>query len=252
LVIVLYRRLIPKIVVERAISKTSPEFHSILTRAYEPHRIVGDPLSQIRIQQSNLVDEIVLVNRCRSEFDSAFSELVLQACEILNTPITVGGAITKSSHAEMLFRSGADKVIIGRNRHDLKLLESIATNHGVQALVISVDYSEYDLAIGLEAFLERELSMGYMSFAGEICLNNISRDGGGVGADLGIVDIIHGETRIPIVVGCGISTVNQIAECFRVGCDGVTLSTFLSQTDQSIKQIRSHLSALGVHIRTRN
>jgi imidazole glycerol phosphate synthase subunit HisF len=248
----LYRRLIPKIVVESAASKTSSGYHSILTRAYEPHRIIGDPLSQIRIQQSNLVDEIVLVNRCRIGFVSNFSELVLQACEILNTPLTVGGAITETSHVEVLFGSGADKVIIGRNRSNLELLESIASKHGVQALVISVDYSENDLAFGPEAFWERELSLGYLSFAGEICLNNVSRDGGGAGVDLRIVDVIHKETNIPIVVGCGISTVNQISECFKNGCDAVTLSTFLSQTDQSIKQIRSHLSALGVHIRTRN
>jgi imidazole glycerol phosphate synthase subunit HisF len=249
---VLYRRLIPKIVVESANSKTSSGYRSVLTRGYEPHRTIGDPLSQIRIQQSNLVDEIVMINRCVTGFESTFSELILKACEILNTPLTVGGAITKFSHAEILFGSGADKVVIGRNRDDLELLESIASKYGIQALVISVDYSEKDLAFGPEEFWEREQSLGYLSFAGEVCLNNISRDGGGVGADLRIVNFVHKVTKIPIVVGSGISTVNQIAECFKIGCDAVTLSTFLSQTDQSIKQIRSHLNALGVHIRTRN
>ena len=248
----LYRRLIPKILVESANSKSSSGFQSILTRAFEPHRVIGDPLSQIRIQQSNLVDEIMLVDRTRSGFNSDFCNLVLQACELLNTPLVVGGGLASSLHAEMLFDSGADKVIIGSNRSDLKLLENIASKHGVQSLVVSMDYSEEDLEFGIEALWEREMSMGYLSLIGEICINNTSRDGLRIGADLRFVDFFSTETKAPIVVGSGISSVNQIAECFTAGCDAVTLSTFLSHTDQNIKQIRSHLSALGIHIRTRN
>lgn len=248
----LYRRLIPKVVVEKADSKTSSGFQSILTSRFEPRRVVGDPLSQIRIQQSNLVDEILLVNRSRSGFDSDFCNLVLQTCKSLSTPLAVGGAITSSLHAKMLFDSGADKVVIGRNRGDLRLLENIASIHGVQSLVVSMDYSEEDLRIGLEALWEREISRGYLSLIGEICLNNISRDGEGIGVDLRFVDFFRKETKAPIVVGSGIANVSQIAECFSLGCDAVTLSTFLSHTDQNIKQIRSHLSSNGVHIRTRN
>lgn len=248
----LYRRLIPKIVVERAESNPSSGYHSILTRAFDLHRVVGDPLSQIIIQQSNLVDEIMLVNRRRLDFDSNFCDLVLKTCELLHTPLTVGGAITETLHAQMLFDSGTDKVVIGRQRGDLRLLEGIASKHGVQSLVISVDYSEKDMMFGPEVLWERELSMGYLTFAGEVCLNNISRDGRGTGVDLRLVNVFREVTKAPIVAGCGLSNVKQIEECFISGCDAVTLSTFLSQTDQSIKQIRSHLSSLGVHIRTRN
>jgi imidazole glycerol phosphate synthase subunit HisF len=248
----LYRRLIPKIVVESFASKDSKGFRSILTRSYSPYRVVGDPLSQIKIQQSNLVDEIMLVNRVRSEFDLNFCNLVLQACEFLNSPLLVGGAITRTLHADMIFDAGADKIVIGQNRGDRKLLENIATKYGVQSLTISVDYTDKDLESGFEDFFRRELSLGYLNLAGELCLNNISKDGRGEGPDLTLVDIFRSETNVPIVVGCGISTVNQIAQCFEIGCDAVTLSTFLSQTDQSIKQLRSHLSLLGVHIRTKN
>ena len=91
-----------------------------------------------------------------------------------------------------------------------------------------------------------------MSFAGESALNNKSRDGSGEGVDLRLVKTLQSTTKAPIVVGCGVSGVEHIADCFRAGCDAVTLSTFLSQTDQSIKQIRSHISTLGINIRTRN
>ena len=122
----LFKRLIPKIVVEKHDSATSSIFRSILTRAYETFRVVGDPISQIKIQQSNLVDEILLVHRNRGRFDGAFPNLVLSSCEYLNTPLTVGGAVTEPLHARILFESGADKIVIGRARSNLELLESIA------------------------------------------------------------------------------------------------------------------------------
>ena len=248
----LFKRLIPKIVVEKTQSLAPIIFKSILTRAFEPFRVVGDPISQVKIQQSNLVDEILLVHRNRGLFDKAFPDLVLRSCEYLNTPLTVCGAITEPSHARILFESGADKIVIGRARSNLELLESIVSNYGAQALVISIDYSDDDLRFGVNKFCESEISFGYMSLAGEIALNNKSRDGSGEGVDLRLVKTLQGTTKAPIVVGCGVSGVEHIADCFSAGCDAVTLSTFLSQTDQSIKQIRSHISTLGVNIRTRN
>ena len=248
----LFKRLIPKIVVEKTDSPAPIIFKSILTRAYEPFRVVGEPISQVKIQQSNLVDEILLVHRNRGLFDNTFSDLVLRCCEYLNTPLTVGGAVTEPLHARILFESGADKIVIGRARSNLVLLESIVSNYGTQSLVISIDYTNEDLKFGINKFCESEISFGYMNYAGEIALNNKTRDGSGAGVDLCLVETLKGVTKAPIVVGCGISSVANIADCFRTGCDAVTLSTFLSQTDQSIKQIRSHLSTLGVNIRTRN
>jgi cyclase len=248
----LFKRLIPKIVVEKTDSRDPLSFKTILTRAFEPFRVVGDPISQVKIQQSNLVDEILLVHRNRGLFDITFPDLVLRSCEYLNTPLTVGGAVTEPSHARRLFESGADKIVIGRARSNLALLESIVSNFGAQALVISIDYSDDDLKFGVDKFCENEISFGYLSLAGEIALNNIDRDGSGAGVDLRLVETLQGTTKAPIMVGCGVSSVGHIIDCFSAGCDAVTLSTFLSQTDQSTKQIRSHISTLGVHIRTRN
>jgi len=249
---VLYRRLIPKILVEHTSGLDPSAFRSILTRSYKPFRVVGEPLSQIRIQQSNLVDEIMLIHRNESKFDSSFCDLVLKSCELLNTPLSVGGAIESPAQAKMIFESGADKLVVGRHRGNIALLEDVASNHGVQSLAVSIDYSSKDISSGAEALWERELSLGYLSLAGEICVNNISRDGQGVGVDLSLIGLIREQTTVPVIVGGGISNVSHIAECFRMGCDGVTLSTFLSQSDQNIRQLRSHLSSLGIHIRTRN
>ena len=248
----LYKRLIPKIVVDNNGNQAQSGFNAILTRVFGRYRVIGEPLSQIRIQQSNLVDEIMLVHRNRDSFDSTFCDLILNTCELLTTPLTVGGAISTLEHVKMVFESGADKIVIGRNRKNLPLLEEIAANHGIQSLVISIDYTDDDLSLGIDKFLEKEFSLAYFQLAGEICLNNISRDGGGGGVDVRLVGNFKDITSAPIVVGCGVANVSHLVECFEAGSDAVTLSTYLSHTDQSIRQIRSHLSARGVHIRTKD
>ncbi len=248
----LFKRLIPKIVVMNHDKTSNSDFTAILTRSFKPYREIGSPLSQIRIHQSNLVDEILLVHRNRRPFDLSFCDLVEQSCETLNTPLTVGGAIEKLSHVRAVFNSGADKIVIGRARGDLKLLESIASSYGKQSLVISVDYSEEDLKMGLQKFVKQEILKGYSVFSGELSLTNISRDGAGSGVDLRLVNLFREYVEVPIVVGGGAGNVSDLFSCFNENCDAVTISTFLSQTDQSVRQIRSHLSSMGVHIRTRN
>lgn len=248
----LYKRLIPKIVVEKSSSRQEDDFSAILTREHRHHRVIGDPLSLIRIQQSNLVDEIMLIHRNKRYFDPSFGDQILKVCESLNTPLSAGGAVTEFSHAQVIFDSGADKIVIARSKTNLSLLEKIASEYGKQALIISVDYTNEDLTPNPEHFLEHELRIGYVQTAGEICINNVSRDGSGVGIDLRVAEMFKQVTEAPIVVGCGASKVSHLLDCFKDNFDAVTLSTFLAQTDQSIKQIRAHLHAHGIHIRTRN
>lgn len=248
----LFKRLIPKIVVEKTNVECNSSFSAILTRSFQLHRMIGDPLSQIRIQQSNLVDEIMLIHRNRSLFNFSFCELIERISETLNTPLAAGGAISDLLHVHAIFNSGADKIVIGRAKSDLKLLDSIASNYGRQSLVVSIDYTDEDLKNGNDKFVHDELAKGYFEFAGEICLTNVSRDGTGRGIDFRLVSLVKDATDAPIVVSGGASNVSHLLRCFQEGCDAVTLSTFLSQTDQNIKQIRSHLSTMGVHIRTRN
>jgi imidazole glycerol phosphate synthase subunit HisF len=247
----LYKRLIPKIVVERS-TATQSGFRAITTRNFIPFRVIGEPISQIKIQQSNLIDELMLVHRNRGNFDSLFLDLVSEISKLLSTPLTVGGAVANINDAMSLFERGVDKIVIGRNRDQQRLLNQIVDNYGKQSLVISVDYQTDDLISGIDDFIRMESLKGYFDFAGEISLNNISLDGSRQGVDLQLIGVFSKVMDVPLVVGSGVGSTSQIAECFEKGAAAVSLGTFLSNSDQSIKQIRSHLNSLGVHIRIDN
>lgn len=237
---------------ERSTTNSEYTFRAITTRNFRPFRIIGEPFSQIKIQESNLIDELMLVHRNRGRFDSLFLELVLEISKFLSTPLTVGGAVASINDAKSLFDRGADKIVIGRNRDRQSLLSQIVDKYGKQSLVISVDYQSDDLLRGIDDFIRVESLKGYLNFAGELSINNISLDGSRQGVDLKLINFFSNVTDVPLVVGSGAGSTSQIAECFKRGADAVTLGTFLSQTDQSIKQIRSHLNSLGIHIRIDN
>ena len=237
---------------ERSTTNSENSFRAITTRNFLPFRVIGEPFSQIKIQESNLIDELMLVHRYMGKFDSQFLDLVFEISKILSTPLTVGGAVASINDAKSLFDRGADKIVIGRNRDKQSLLSQIVDEYGKQSLVISVDYQPDDLLSGVDDFMRRESLKGYFNFAGEVSINNISLDGSRQGVDLKLINFFNKVTDVPLVVGSGAGSTSQIAECFKKGADAVTLGTFLSQTDQSIKQIRSHLNSLGIHIRIDN
>jgi imidazole glycerol phosphate synthase subunit HisF len=238
--------------VERSTTAPESDFRAIVTRNFLPFRVIGEPFSQVKIQQSNLIDELMLVHRNIGNFDSLFLELVFEISKFLSTPLTVGGAVASINDAKSLFDRGADKIVIGRNRNQQSLLSQIVDEYGKQSLVISVDYQSDDLLNGIDNFIRTESLKGYFNFAGEVSINNISLDGSRKGVDLKLIDVFSKVVDVPLIVGSGVGSTSQIAECFEKGADAVTLSTFLSQTDQSIKQIRSHLNSLGIHIRIDN
>ncbi|MEK9942478.1 MAG: HisA/HisF-related TIM barrel protein, partial [Gammaproteobacteria bacterium] len=56
-------------------------------------------------------------------------------------PLTVGGGVLTSAHADTLFRVGADKVVVNTGFFENRdLVEKISRKYGGQAVVVSLDY----------------------------------------------------------------------------------------------------------------
>ena len=244
----LFKRLVPKLVVVS--QPLSSEFVSVLTQSYQVKRVIGSVLSQCRIFNSNLVDEIVVVNKSNI-FNNAFVDIVNLISRNIQTPLSVGGSISTLEQGQRLIQAGADKVILGANRMNLSLSSGLAETHGNQALVFSLDYNENDL-LNNPKFIETQTTWANENGFGEILLNNTDRDGTKMGLDLERLKIVRSLTKLPVMMGCGVGKVEHMRDAFIAGSDAVASSTFLATLDQSPKQIRSHLNATGVHIRYLN
>lgn len=254
-------RIIPKL---QVIYKDYGNFFkpvTVTSRSFAQYRPVGDPLSQAKIYESNMVDELMLVAIGHSsEHWNKFAGLVQTLSESLATPLAVGGGIRYFHQVQTLFANGADKVVLNTAAyHDPNLLTSIVETYGSQSLVVSIDvrsnresenwtlYSNSGLTkedVSLRSHLHNLSRIG----VGEILLTSIDRDGSSLGLDLPLISLCS-DITVPLIVsgGCGLSA--HFVQGFAAGASAIAAGTFFCQRDQNPLQCRSHL--LNSHINVR-
>ena len=100
----LKKRIIPKLLVKNlSIGKRSKEV-LVITRNFNEIIPVGDPVSQAKIYESQLADELMLVNLSKTN-QEPFIETLETMAKNLATPLAVGGSVWNLEQAEKLFNS---------------------------------------------------------------------------------------------------------------------------------------------------
>jgi imidazole glycerol-phosphate synthase subunit HisF len=160
------------------------------------------------------IDELIILDVSRGERDSEkFREHVQSLSEECFIPIAAGGGVRNIDAARKLLRSGADKVVL--NTLLVKEKDSvvaIASEFGRQCLVASVDIKrnenltsvwiengDFDCGLSLPGHLKEILALPI----GELYLNSIDRDGTGQGYDMGLLDLLQQQARVPVILAGG-------------------------------------------------
>lgn len=259
----LKRRLIPKLLIKhRALGPTVRPV-LVTTVGYRNFREVGDPVSQAKIYEANLADELIVLNIDGTPI--AGDEMMLGVIERLASetfmPLAVGGGVRTVDDFGMLLERGADKVTVNRLAvEEPSLIGEAARRYGAQCVVVSIDYRVDETGAaqvyidhasrptGLEpaAFARQVYELG----AGEILLTNADRDGTGAGIDVPMVREIADSLPIPVIAsgGCGLAA--HFVEALAQGrAEGVAAGTFFCFRDQNPMQARAHIRTAGIPIR---
>lgn len=226
---------------------------------------IGDPISQAKIYEAQMVDELIFVDLAHSkgqESQNLLISVLRSAAEQIFLPLTIGGGIRSVKDIRLLLQNGADKVSV--NSHALANPEFIleaSQLFGSQCIVISIDYKldedgqprvygnsgtqKYDLHPVEWARQVQELG------AGEILLNSIDHDGKRNGLELDISARICSEASVPVILSGGCGKAAHFIEGFKLaGADAVSAGTFFCFQDQNPMQTRGHLKNAGIPIRT--
>lgn len=260
----LKNRLIPVLLLENGLLVRSEKF-SI-------HQIIGDPLHEVKRFNEWNVDELVYldisadniydIRRSDTKTTEMHSsmEILKEVSKYCFMPLTWGGKIKTVLHMEECFQNGADKISINSEAFLHPDLISEGANHfGSQAIVVSVDVVENDSGLYEVCINGGRTPTGTSALewckeaaacgAGEILLQNITRDGTGRGYDLSLITKIAETINIPLIACSGVGDYHHYAQGIKAGASAVAAANIWHFKELSDRNAKRTMLKAGINIR---
>ena len=240
-------------------------FSLVNTEKFDRIIEVGEPVSQSKIYQAQLVDELVLLDlsyhKGRKNKELILDVLKSVAKEVF-IPLTIGGGVNTLDDIRTLLINGADKISINSAiLNNNNLLIDAARIYGSSTIVASIDYKldengtykvyshggKLKHNISPLSWAKKVEDMG----AGELLITNIDLDGSKKGLDLEISKQICENSNIPVIISGGCGNASHFIDGFKqCNADAVSAGTFFCFQDQNPMQTRGHIKNAGFNIRT--
>ena len=227
----------------------------------EGFRKMGDPSKFALKYYHGGADELSYQDVVASLYGrNSIQDLVSATAQEVFIPITVGGGIKSVEDADILIRSGADKISLNTAAvRDPKLIGSLEKFFGRQAIVLTVEAKKFApnkyLVMtdsgrehsGIEVSDWVKAASGYG--VGEILLTSIDSEGTRKGFDLNLLQAVRGATDLPIVMHGGAGELKDILLAAKNGADGVALASILHFEINDILEIKQFLNDNQVEVR---
>ena len=201
----------------------------VKTVRFDAPSYVGDPINAVRIFNEKEVDELVLldIEASRQRRGPDFERIR----DIVNEafmPIAYGGGVTTLAQAQQLVGLGVEKIIVNKAAlGGYELLRDIADHLGAQAVVMAVDvkrdwlgrYRVYDASAGVSRDHELldHVRAAVANGAGEILVNDVTRDGVGKGYDVELLRKVSAAINVPVIACGGAGTLAHLREAIDAG-----------------------------------
>lgn len=258
----LKRRLIPKLQLRSVRLGSTERMVLVTTIRFKQTIQVGDPISQAKIYQAQMADELVFLDLdATTQGRPTMTSIVETVAGEVFMPLTVGGGVRSIEDFRTLLLCGADKISINTAAvEDTNLITRASDTFGAQCVVVSIDYRRADDGrysvftcggtrdTGLDpvAWAKTCAQRG----AGEILLTSIDRDGTCTGLDIELTRRVANAVSIPIITSGGCGAASHFVEAFSEGlADAVAAGTFFCLKDQTPLQTRARINNAGIPIR---
>jgi cyclase len=205
----------------------------VKTIGFADPKYVGDPINAMRIFNEKEVDELILLDIEASRRGSGPDYAQIQ--EIVSEafmPIAYGGGVTRVEEAQRLVSLGVEKVVVNTAaQQSIDLVHSMADRLGSSSTVIAVDvkkdrvglYRLFSSATGKSVNRDpiEHIQQVVAAGAGEILINDVARDGTGVGYDLELVRRVTESVDVPVIACGGAGTLEHFREAVSAGVSAV-------------------------------
>ncbi|PVZ70206.1 imidazole glycerol phosphate synthase subunit HisF [Pelagibaculum spongiae] len=234
-------------------------FSVLKTVKFDVRRNLGSPVTVMRTYNTRNVDELVLLDIDASKQNRAIDKFTIQEiAQDCFMPLTVGGGIRSNDDIRELLKRGADKVAINTQAL-LKpaFITEAAEEFGAQCIVVSIDVVEEDdkfyvysngtiqTELNLLTWIKQVEALG----AGEILINNVTRDGSMEGANVELADIVSKLVSIPVIYVGGVSSPEDAAAIAETNVSAVGIASIFHFTDATPNDCRMAMKNKGIPAR---
>ncbi|MCR9191728.1 MAG: imidazole glycerol phosphate synthase cyclase subunit [Gammaproteobacteria bacterium] len=261
----LKKRIIPKLLIRHRNIGSSVRPVLVTTNQYKDVYDVGDPVSQAKIYEAQMADELIVLNINSTSTSISDDPLMLDLIEQLASetfmPIAVGGSIRNLSDIACLLEHGADKVCMNASAiSNPALITEAANRFGTQCLVVSIDFCRNEnnqmIVFSKQDACSKEMDVltwvqhVVEAGAGEILLTDVDRDGTGQGLNCMMSRAVTDLISVPVILsgGCGLAE-HFIAGFEDGGAEAIAAGTFFCFRDQNPMQTRAQIRNAGIQIR---
>lgn len=234
-------------------------FSVLKTINFHQRRNLGSPVTVTRTYNTRNVDELILLDIDASKQGRAIDKFTIsEIAQDCFMPLTVGGGIKTIEDIQGLLAKGADKVII--NSHAIQNPEFIKVSSdifGSQCIVVSIDVVEEDegFMIYSNGNILRELELiNWMKRAedlgaGELFINNVTRDGSMKGGSIKLAEYASSAVSIPVIYAGGISSPSDAALVARTKVSGIGIASIFHFTDYTPRDCNEELRKFDIPVR---
>lgn len=227
---------------------------------FEGLRKIGDPKDYIDQYSSEGIDEILYIDVVSSLYRRPVQFNLIKKSSInVNVPLAVGGGIKTVKDANKIISIGADKVVI--NTHlfeDINFLLELANSLGSQACVAHIQAKKINN--NFECLTDCGRNRTYKNVfdwarvledngAGEIILSSVDNDGAMKGFNLELADKVINKVNIPVIVGSGCSSIDDIINLASLKPSGIAIGSALHFKKLSVNKIKTKLKEAGFMVR---
>ena len=224
-------------------------------------RDAGDPVELAKKYAEEGADELVFLDiTATEEKRKTLSELVKKVAAEINIPFTVGGGINSLEDAEIVIKSGADKVSLNSSAvKNPQLITEIAGQYGNQCVVVAIDtklvnnqwmvfVSGGKIPTELNAvdWAKKAEQLG----AGEILLTSMNNDGTKSGFAIEITKQISETLSIPVIASGGAGTKEHFKDVFqKTKASGGLAASIFHYNEIPIPELKNYLKTQNIPIR---
>lgn len=224
-------------------------------------RVVGQPAEMSERYAREGADEILFIDIVASLYNrNQLHDLVSGASGRICLPLAVGGGVRSVDDFRALLRAGADKISLNTQACATpEIITQAAQIFGAQCIMVSIQakrqpdgrWEAYNQngreRTGRDAveWVKEAVSVG----AGEILLTSVDRDGTRKGLDFDLIAAIVGAVSVPVVVGGGVGSVDDVVRAAKMGASGVTIGHMFHFGKLTIPALKMALVEQGIPVR---